>query len=58
MSTWVIGGRFGGMAFRESKTHAFKDAAPFLPHVIKATGNQTNTKKPIYVNNKGTDLYK
>ena len=34
MSTWVIGGKFGGMAFRESKDHKFRDGSPFLPHVI------------------------
>lgn len=34
MSAWIIGGKFGGLAFRESKDHKFKDGSPFLPHVM------------------------
>ena len=30
----MIHGRYGGMAFRESKTYKFKDLSPFLPHVF------------------------
>jgi glutathionylspermidine synthase len=43
MSTWIIGGRFGGMAFRESKDHKFSDGSPFLPHTFK-TDQRFKTK--------------
>lgn len=35
MGAWIIGGNFGGLAFRESKDYKFKDGSPFLPHVVR-----------------------
>jgi glutathionylspermidine synthase len=34
MSSWIVGGFPGGLAFRESKDHKFADGSPFLPHYI------------------------
>jgi hypothetical protein len=43
MGAWIIGGNFGGLAFRESKDYKFKDGSPFLPHIVRGdlpNGNQ------------------
>ena len=45
MSSWVVGGYPGGLAFRESKDNKFADGSPFLPNYIndKKAANMTFT---------------
>ena len=57
MSTWVIGGRFGGMAFRESKDHKFTDGAPFLPHIISDSSLADDVKFNVPFSENGWNIY-
>ena len=58
MSTWVIGGRFGGMAFRESKTNKFTDGAPFLPHIISDSSKNDVVKFNVPFSARAEEIYK
>jgi hypothetical protein len=57
MSTWIIHGRFGGMAFRESKNNVFKDGSPFLPHVITDKGPSYKPDVQVYYSSKASAIF-